>query len=160
MGADEGALAWSAISATSAVIDGSIRLRMKTYDKWDVTPNIWVAIIGPPSSMKTPIINAAWRPLVHAQKHYIDDWKRRLADWKAAPKKERDDDMPVPSVRLSATTRPLKPFRISSPARTGAWATSATNSPVGYANSKNTAATKQARPIALSSFSPSMVDRT
>jgi hypothetical protein len=100
IGADPCAIAWASISAASAALDGSIRLRMKKHDHWSVPPAIWVALIGQPSTKKSPIIDAAWEPLQRAQKLDLDQWRQEVAIWKATPKKERDQDGPAPKRRL------------------------------------------------------------
>jgi hypothetical protein len=81
-------------------LDGSIRLKMKKHDNWSVPPAIWVALVGRPSTKKSPIIDTAWEPLHRAQKIELDEWRQRLADWKALPKDERDPDEPRPMRRL------------------------------------------------------------
>ena len=90
----------AAISAASAALDGSIRLRMKRHDHWSVPPAIWVALIGRPSTKKSPIIDAAWEPLHRAQKIDLDQWRQEVAIWKATSKKERSEDEPTPRRRL------------------------------------------------------------
>jgi hypothetical protein len=100
MGADPCALTWAAISAASAALNGSIRLKMKRHDHWSEAPAIWVALIGRPSTKKTPIINAAWEPLQRAQKLDLDRWRQELAEWKALPKNDRGPDEPKPRRRL------------------------------------------------------------
>ena len=100
IGADPCAVAWAAISAASAALDGSIRLKMKRHDTWSVPPAIWVALVGRPSTKKTPVIKAAWEPLQHAQNIDLDHWRQQLADWKALPKNERDTEEPKPRRRL------------------------------------------------------------
>lgn len=100
IGADPCALAWAAISAASAALDGSIRLKMKRHDTWTVPPAIWVALIGRPSTKKSPIIDAAWEPLQRAQKIDIDQWRQQVANWKALPKDKRDPEEPKPKRRL------------------------------------------------------------
>ena len=100
IGADPCAIAWAAISAASAALDGSIRLRMKRHDHWSVPPAIWVALIGRPSTKKSPIIDAAWEPLHRAQKIDLDQWRQEVAIWKATSKKERSEDEPTPRRRL------------------------------------------------------------
>ena len=100
IGADPCALAWAAISAASAALDGSIRLKMKKHDHWYVPPAIWVALLGPPSTMKSPIIEAAWEPLQRAQRIDLDHWRQQLANWRALPKNERDPNEPKPKRRL------------------------------------------------------------
>ena len=101
IGADPAAIAWSAISACSAAIDGRIRLRMKTHDGWTVPPAIWVALVGRPSSKKSPVIDAAWEPLHHAQSVDLRRWREAHDQWKALPKDEqRNSPEPMPSRRL------------------------------------------------------------
>src|SRR5262249_5396550 len=92
IGADPGAIAWAAISASSAALHGNIRLKMKRYDRWFVPTAIWVALIGRPSTKKTPIISAAWEPLLRAQREDLRDWQADLRDWKAKPKDERGEE--------------------------------------------------------------------
>ncbi len=75
IGAYPAAIAWAAISACSAAIDGRIRLRMKTHDAWTVPPAIWVALVGRPSSKKSPVIDAAWEPLHRAQGADLHAWR-------------------------------------------------------------------------------------
>ncbi len=101
IGADPCAIAWSAITACSSAIHGALRLRMKRHDAWSVPPSIWLALIGPPSCKKTPIIDAAWRPLLHAQEIDLAAWRDELARWKALPKEERANTIePKPIRRL------------------------------------------------------------
>jgi hypothetical protein len=100
IGADPCALAWAGISAASAALNGSIRLKMKRHDSWSVPPAIWLALVGRPSTMKTPIIDAAWEPLQRAQHIDLDCWRQQLANWHALPKNERDPDEPKPKRRL------------------------------------------------------------
>ena len=100
IGADPGAIAWAAISACSAAIDGRIRLQMKAHDAWTVPPATWVALVGRPSSKKFPIIDAAWEPLHRAQAADLRGWRDDLARWKALAKEERSATEPVPSRRL------------------------------------------------------------
>ena len=64
MGADPCALAWAALSACSAALDGADAARMK-YDAGVGSPcqPLWVALIGRSSSKKAPIISESWRVL-------------------------------------------------------------------------------------------------
>ena len=92
IGADPCAIAWSCISACSAAIDGRVRLQMKRHDNWTVPPAIWVALIGLPSTKKSPIIDAAWAPLNKAQGADMRVYQARMAEWRAIPKKERANE--------------------------------------------------------------------
>jgi hypothetical protein len=103
MGADPCALAWSAISACSAAIDGRTRLRMKRHDTWTVPPAIWVALIGRSSAKKSPIINEAWRPLNRLQDVALHRYREQVKQYNALEKDEKKDTPP-----------PLKPIRLLS----------------------------------------------
>lgn len=101
IGADPCALGWAAISACSAAIDGRVRLQMKSRDAWTVPPFVWLALVGAPSTKKTPILDAAWEPLQRAQGIDLQLWRADHARWAALPKKERaETPEPQPRRRL------------------------------------------------------------
>ena len=101
MGADPCALAWSGISACSAAIHGETRLMMKRQDSWSVRAAIWVALIGIPSTLKSPIITTTWHPLTQIQDGELAIWKTRHDEWSALPRKKREEKPePQPERRL------------------------------------------------------------
>ena len=51
-------VAVSAIVALSSLIGGKCILRPKREDDWAIRPNLWAALIGPPSAMKSPAMRA------------------------------------------------------------------------------------------------------
>ncbi|MGO8645149.1 DUF3987 domain-containing protein [Rhizobium ruizarguesonis] len=64
MGADPAGLAMAALAACAAAIPDSIEIRPKEHDpSWLESARIWVALVGLPSTMKSPMIAAATRPL-------------------------------------------------------------------------------------------------
>jgi hypothetical protein len=100
MGADPCALAWAALSACSAALDGRTRLRMKRHDQsWMVPPSLWVALIGEPSTKKTPIFQETWAPLQALQTVAIRAYMDQVAAWKRLPKAERETVPPPPPPR-------------------------------------------------------------
>lgn len=103
MGADPCAIAWAALSACSAALDGRTRLRMKRHDTWSVPPAIWVALIGRSSTKKTPIISDAWRPLEELQGTALRHYNMQLRAWEALSKEEKaqTDKPPMPRRLLS-----------------------------------------------------------
>lgn len=101
VGADPCAIAWSALSACSAAINGSTRVRMKLLDRWSEPPAMWVALLGRPSTKKTPIISDAWRPLTELQNVALRAYRDQMAYWKALPKDTR-----------AVTPEPPKPRRL------------------------------------------------
>lgn len=94
MGADPCAIAWAALSACSAALNGRTRLRLKRHDTWSVPPTLWVALIGRSSAKKTPIINDAWRPLEALQSVALRAYAMQLARWNALPKDEKKQTPP------------------------------------------------------------------
>jgi hypothetical protein len=100
MGADPCALAWAALSACSAALDGRTRLRMKRHDQsWMVPPSLWVALIGEPSTKKTPIFQETWAPLQALQTVAVRAYMDQVATWKRLPKAERETVPPPPPPR-------------------------------------------------------------
>lgn len=69
--------ATTALVALASVVGSQIRVRPKRQDDWAVTPNLWGAIVGPPSSMKSPAIAEALRPLYRLMKEAEADFKAR-----------------------------------------------------------------------------------
>ncbi len=64
MGADPSGLAMGALLACAAAIPDTVALQVKEHDTtWLECARIWVLLIGAPSSMKSPTIKAATRPL-------------------------------------------------------------------------------------------------
>lgn len=63
MGVDAGGLAAAALAVCAAAIPDSIQLKVKRHDDWMESPRIWVALIGSPSTKKSPLIPNATAPL-------------------------------------------------------------------------------------------------
>lgn len=90
LGADPAAIAWAAIVACSAALDGSNRLRMKQHDKgWLVPPALWVALVGKSSTKKTPVIDATWAPLIRKQYVEATHHADALALWNSLPEERK-----------------------------------------------------------------------
>ncbi len=56
-------VAVGALCACGALVGNRVRIHPKHHDDWLVTPNLWGAIIGPPSAMKSPALKYALSPL-------------------------------------------------------------------------------------------------
>src|SRR5262249_27840033 len=65
MGADPAGLAMAALVACAAAIPDHVMLQPKKHDtSWTESPRIWVALVGLPSTKKTPIISNAVKPII------------------------------------------------------------------------------------------------
>jgi hypothetical protein len=73
-----------ALCGIAAVVGNRVRIRPKRNDDWEVVPNLWGAIIGRPSAMKSPAMQAALAPVYAIQdelrKEYEGDVKAAKID--------------------------------------------------------------------------------
>ena len=74
MGADPAGIAMACLCVCGAAISDSIKLRVKRHADWTESARIWVSIVGAPSTKKTPILNAAARPLCAIDSSMLSDW--------------------------------------------------------------------------------------
>ena len=101
MGADPAGLAMSALTVCGAAIKDAIQLQVKTYDRgWMELARIWTALIGDPSTKKTPIMRTAARPLVKIDDELWGKYTDALARYNALEKEQKKGAEPPPQVRL------------------------------------------------------------
>ncbi|WP_375677300.1 DUF3987 domain-containing protein [Bartonella sp. AS69XJJH] len=70
-------IAVSALCGLAAVIGNGVRIAPKQHDDWKIVPNLWGALIGQPSTMKTPTMKAALAPITCLQKQWYKDWLKQ-----------------------------------------------------------------------------------
>lgn len=75
----------TALCGIAAVVGNRIRIRPKQSDDWEVVPNLWGSIVGRPSAMKSPAMQAALAPVYAIQ----DDLRER---WEEENKRAQIDD--------------------------------------------------------------------
>ena len=68
------------------MVGNSVRVSPKQHDDWQIVPNLWGAIIGRPSAMKSPAIQSALAPIYGIQ----DDMRK---DWQESQKQATIDDV-------------------------------------------------------------------
>jgi hypothetical protein len=56
-------IAAAAIVNISSIVGARCGVRPKSHDPWTVVPNLWGAVVGLPSTKKSPAISAAMKPL-------------------------------------------------------------------------------------------------
>jgi hypothetical protein len=106
MGADPAGLAMAAITVCAAAISDEIQLKPKRHSDWKESARLWTAVVGNPSTMKTPIINLAARPLKRIDKRLFQEYVAELAAYDALPPEERKKTEPPKQrrVRIEDTT--------------------------------------------------------
>ncbi|MCP4182561.1 MAG: DUF3987 domain-containing protein [Hyphomicrobiales bacterium] len=65
----------TALCSLAAVIGNRVRMAPKQNDDWEVVPNLWGAIIGRPSAMKSPAMKSALGPVYAIQDKMLKDWE-------------------------------------------------------------------------------------
>ncbi|WP_375621891.1 DUF3987 domain-containing protein, partial [Bartonella sp. AA97HXZ] len=70
-------VAVSALCGLSAVIGNGVRVSPKQHANWKIVPNLWGAIVGEPSTMKTDTMEAALAPLDVFQEEWHQEWLKK-----------------------------------------------------------------------------------
>lgn len=64
-----------------SLIGRQLAIRPKQFDDWSIIPNLWGVLIGRPSSLKSPALNEALKPLKTIENEYITDYRKELSEW-------------------------------------------------------------------------------
>lgn len=99
MGADPAGLAVAALVTCAAAIPDRIRVKVKVHDDWTESARIWAALVGSPSTKKSPILSAATAPLCRADAQSFREWQQARAEFDALPKDEKHGRVPPPQTR-------------------------------------------------------------
>ncbi len=89
VGADVGGFAIAAIAVAAAAIDDAIKLQVTPFSTWLEAARLWAALVGDPSSKKSPILNTTYEPLRQEDLKLWDIYKTKMAVWKTLPKPQR-----------------------------------------------------------------------
>jgi hypothetical protein len=74
---------WTLMVTVATVIGREVGIRPKRWDDWTERLAFWVALLGDPSSMKTPGMNAGVR-LLHRLNHELrEQYRRAMEAWRA-----------------------------------------------------------------------------
>jgi hypothetical protein len=101
MGADPAALAMAALTAVAGAIHADTKIKMG--EGWTELPILWTALIGPPSVMKSPIIQKASAPLRKVDHNHDAIWRQQKSAWEAAGKQGSPPPKPARLVIQDAT---------------------------------------------------------
>jgi hypothetical protein len=100
MGADPAGLAMAALATCAAAIPDAVKIKVKRHDDWCESARLWVALMGPPSAKKSPIISAATGPLCRLDVEMMRDWQQSLAVYEALTSDEKKTTRRPPQTRL------------------------------------------------------------
>lgn len=90
MGADPAGLAMAALCACAASIPDSIAIQPKRNDScWTESARIWIALVGLPSTMKSPIITVATSPLRRLDQDLYRQWATAKTEYDGLDKDAR-----------------------------------------------------------------------
>lgn len=101
MGVDPGGLAMSALTVCAAAIPDSITIQPKQHDpSWQESARIWTALIGNPSTKKTPVISAVTKPLKRLDRELFKSYAAAKTVYDRLSKDERAAQDAPKHVRL------------------------------------------------------------
>jgi Protein of unknown function (DUF3987)/Primase C terminal 2 (PriCT-2) len=101
MGADMAGIAMSALAVCAAAIPDNIQLQVKRHNSgWLESARLWVALVGEPSSMKSPIMAAAVRPLRRIDSDMARQNSAERARYDQLTKEEKAKTEPPKQLRL------------------------------------------------------------
>jgi len=90
MGCDAGGLAMSVLTVCAAAISDRIELQIKRHDPhWKEAARIWTALVGLPSTKKSPIMRQAARGLIHLDIELYRAYAEAMAQYEALPEQEK-----------------------------------------------------------------------
>ena len=89
MGADPSGLAVAALVTCAATITDEIKLQVKRHDTWTESARLWAALVGSPSTKKSPILSAATAPLCRIDGDMFREWQGKMQVWGALSKEEK-----------------------------------------------------------------------
>lgn len=100
MGCDPAGLAMAALVTCAAAIPDEVQLKVKRHDNWTESARIWAALVGDPSTKKSPILSAATGPICRLDAEKMRAWLQRVAAWEALPSDEKKVTPRPPQERL------------------------------------------------------------
>jgi putative DNA primase/helicase len=78
----------ASVVTLAGAVNRRVRIQPKVNDTgWQVVPNLWGAMIGPPGVMKSPVMQAITLPLLRIESEWQKEWKAALQQYRAELKK-------------------------------------------------------------------------
>ena len=101
MGADPAGLAAAALGVCAAAIPDRVKLQVKQHDaSWQESARLWIALIGDPSTKKSPILSQVVRPLARLDARLFREYCQHTAAYNALSREEQKTANPPRQKRL------------------------------------------------------------
>ena len=111
MGADKAALAMAALTCVAGAMHGETCVRMG--DGWPEKPILWTALVGLPSTMKSPIIDKATDPLIRLDRQRDQLWRQQDAVWQQQSKVSGTNPGPRPPKPARSVIQDATPEKVA-----------------------------------------------
>jgi hypothetical protein len=95
MGADPSAIAMAALTAVAGAMHAETQVR--AGEGWWVGPILWTALLGQPSTMKSPIIDRSTKPLSRIDHGRDKLWRQQHTTWVQTPNNKTIPSPPKPA---------------------------------------------------------------
>jgi hypothetical protein len=100
MGADPAGLAAAALAVCAAALPDHVRLKVKQHSGWTEAARLWIALVGDPSTKKSPIVRQIIQPLKRIDAALWHAYATAKAQWDALPAAARRTTPPPLQTRV------------------------------------------------------------
>jgi hypothetical protein len=83
--------AMAALTVAAAAIPDQVQIRVKVHEAWREPARLWLALIGPPSAKKSPVMRSVMTPLKTIEHRATATWKAEEREWRKLDKETRGD---------------------------------------------------------------------
>jgi hypothetical protein len=90
IGGDMSGMAMATLATFSGAIDHRTQLKMLRNGAWWARPRLWVLLFGDPSTRRTPLMDAATKPLEHHDHRIQQDYRKKLAEYEEAKQDKKE----------------------------------------------------------------------
>ena len=105
--------AMACMAVASAAIPDWVKIRPKVHEDWEERASIWVALVGMPSSLKSPTIRGAAAPLKKIEARVRGEYQGDMVDWELRRDIAKMNKEERPLSALANLWHPTPPRRLS-----------------------------------------------
>jgi Protein of unknown function (DUF3987) len=105
MGCDPAGIAMGALTVCAAAIPDEINLRVKQHDpRWRESTRLWTGLVGPPSTMKSPVMLRTIEPLKRIDNRALARYMEAMAAYEKLAAEQRSEKPKLARIMLGDTT--------------------------------------------------------